>query len=61
LAIVSLVVGFTADGGSLSALVQPTAILIVIGGTLGATILATVVAEGALALEEHMDGFQIRS
>ena len=27
----------------------------------GATILATVVAEGALALEEHMDGFQIRS
>ncbi|MCL6600191.1 MAG: flagellar motor protein [Alicyclobacillus macrosporangiidus] len=38
LAVVSLVMGFTLDGGNLNALVQPTAFLIVVGGTLGATL-----------------------
>lgn len=45
LAIVSLVVGFTADGGALGALVQPTAFLIVVGGTLGATLTGTSMKE----------------
>jgi chemotaxis protein MotA len=38
LALVSLIVGFTSDGGAVMALVQPTALIIVIGGTLGATL-----------------------
>ncbi|MCL6593741.1 MAG: flagellar motor protein, partial [Alicyclobacillus sp.] len=38
LAVVSLVIGFASDGGNLRALIQPTAFLIVVGGTLGATL-----------------------
>jgi chemotaxis protein MotA len=38
LAIVSLVLGFTMDGGSINALIQPTAFVIVFGGTIGATL-----------------------
>lgn len=38
LALVSLVVGFTLDGGSLGALVNPSAAILVFGGTLGATL-----------------------
>ncbi|MCL6516822.1 flagellar motor protein [Alicyclobacillus sp.] len=37
-AVASLVLGFTLDGGKVTALVQPTAALIVLGGTLGATL-----------------------
>ncbi|MCL6597222.1 MAG: flagellar motor protein [Alicyclobacillus macrosporangiidus] len=37
-AVASLVLGFTFDGGTVTALVQPTAALIVLGGTLGATL-----------------------
>lgn len=37
LALVSLIIGFTADGGTIMALVQLPAFIIVIGGTLGAT------------------------
>ncbi|MCL6637663.1 MAG: motility protein A, partial [Alicyclobacillus sp.] len=38
LAVASLALGFTLDGGKLNALIQPTAVLIVLGGTLGATL-----------------------
>lgn len=38
LAVVSLIFGFTLDGGAITALVQPNAFLIVFGGTIGATI-----------------------
>ncbi|GMA50273.1 motility protein A [Alicyclobacillus contaminans] len=41
LAVISLVLGFTSDGGSITALVQPSAMLIVFGGTLGATMVGT--------------------
>ncbi|MCY0888110.1 MAG: flagellar motor protein [Alicyclobacillaceae bacterium] len=37
-AIAGLVGGFTLDGGSITALLQPTAALIVFGGTIGATL-----------------------
>lgn len=37
-AVISLILGFTLDGGSLSALVQPSSALLVFGGTLGATL-----------------------
>lgn len=37
LALVSLILAFTGEGGALSALLQPTAALIVFGGTIGAT------------------------
>lgn len=37
IAMVSLVIGFTMDGGSIHDLLQPTAALIIFGGTLGAT------------------------
>lgn len=38
LAVFSLLMGFTLEGGSVSALVQPTAAMIVFGGTIGATV-----------------------
>ncbi|GGJ05857.1 motility protein A [Alicyclobacillus cellulosilyticus] len=38
LAIASLAVGFTLDGGSLVALWQPNALIIIFGGTIGATL-----------------------
>ncbi|OFW81236.1 MAG: flagellar motor protein MotA [Alicyclobacillus sp. RIFOXYA1_FULL_53_8] len=38
LAVISLVLSFVLDGGSLMALLQPTAALIVFGGTIGATL-----------------------
>jgi len=41
LAIGGLVGGFMADGGSVLALIQPTAALIVFGGTIGATLTST--------------------
>lgn len=37
MAMASLVVGFTMDGGAISDLLQPTAAIIIFGGTLGAT------------------------
>lgn len=37
LAVVSLIVGFTLDGGSITALLNPAAFILVVGGTLGAT------------------------
>lgn len=41
LALVSLIVAFSGEGGALGSLVQPTAALIVFGGTIGATVAST--------------------
>lgn len=41
LALVGLIVGFTLDGGSVMALVDPTAALIVFGGSIGVTLTST--------------------
>ncbi|MCL6445665.1 MAG: flagellar motor protein [Alicyclobacillus sp.] len=38
LAVASLLIGFTMDGGNISALVQVNALILILGGTLGATI-----------------------
>ncbi|WP_031518033.1 flagellar motor protein [Desulfofalx alkaliphila] len=40
LAFFSLIIGFTLEGGSISALIAPSAAIIVFGGTFGATIVA---------------------
>lgn len=45
LAVGSLIIGFTSDGGTIMALVQLPAFIIVIGGTLGATLTSVKVAE----------------
>ncbi|MCL6454820.1 MAG: flagellar motor protein [Alicyclobacillus sp.] len=45
LAVVSLVVGFTLDGGSITALINPSALILVIGGTLGATMVTVGLGE----------------
>lgn len=37
-AVVSLIIGFTSDGGTIMALIQGPAFIIVVGGTLGATL-----------------------
>lgn len=41
LAVVGLIGGFTMDGGALSSLFQPSAAVIVFGGTIGATLLSS--------------------
>jgi chemotaxis protein MotA len=41
IAFVGLILGFTLDGGSVTALINPTAALIVFGGTIGVTLTST--------------------
>lgn len=53
IAVGSLILGFTLDGGSLGALFQPTALIIIFGGTLGATMI-TVSLKQFMALGKYM-------
>jgi len=41
----SLILGFVLEGGHISSLLQPTAALIVFGGTVGATIISFTINE----------------
>jgi chemotaxis protein MotA len=53
LALISLILAFIFDGGSLTALMQPTAALIVVGGTIGAT-LASVSLRQFMAVGKYL-------
>lgn len=53
MAVGSLILGFTMDGGNLGALFQPTALIIIFGGTLGATMI-TVSLRQFLALGKYL-------